>query len=93
MRHPWAEDESTPAFREELLQQLDDLECGAFSPREKAALRFTEQFNYDHLAIDDSYMHELRRSFSDAEVVELAQVVGAYLYRHRLNEVLGLEAR
>lgn len=89
LRHPWDADEGEQ-FREDMVQQLEDLDRGPFSEREKAALRFVEKFNYDHLGIDDAYLDGLRQHFNDAEIVELAQVTGAYLFRHRLNEVLGL---
>lgn len=89
LRHPWDKDDGE-LFREEMIQQLADVDSGPFSEREKTALRFVEKFNYDHLGIDDTYLDGLRRHFSDAEIVELAQVTGAYLFRHRLNEVLGI---
>lgn len=93
MRHPWSEDDGAGAFREELVAQLDDFERGEFIASEKAALHFVEKFNYDHMGIDEADVAELHRFFDDAAIVELAQVTGGYLFRHRLNEVIGLEAR
>lgn len=72
------------------MAQLDDFEKGDFTPREKAALRFTEKFSYDHRAIDDNFLAAMREHFSEAELVELGQLVGVYLFRHRLNEVFGI---
>ncbi|MBI3968474.1 MAG: hypothetical protein HY329_22795 [Chloroflexi bacterium] len=54
------------------------------------AMRFVEKFNWDHLGIDDAFLDELRQHFSEAEIVELGQVTGTYLFRHRMNEVFGL---
>jgi alkylhydroperoxidase family enzyme len=89
IRHPWHGDEGAP-LTEELVEQLHAFEHGPFSEREKVALRFVEKFNYDHLGIDDAYLDTLRQTFSEEEIVELAQVTGAYLFRHRVNEVLGI---
>ena len=41
------------------------------SPAERSALHFADLFATDHLSIDDSVYHDLRRYFSEGELVEL----------------------
>jgi AhpD family alkylhydroperoxidase len=41
------------------------------SPAERSALRFADMFATDHLAIDDAVYDDLRRHFSEDELVEL----------------------
>jgi alkylhydroperoxidase family enzyme len=62
-----------------------------FSPAERAALSFTEQFCRDSAAIPDSLIVELEQLLSPALVVELALVVGKYVAMGRFMQVLGLD--
>ena len=63
-------------------QQMDELaswqDSTAFSPEQKAALRFAEKAA-QHVPIDQRAATELRRHFSAREIVELAMVVGFYV--------------
>jgi alkylhydroperoxidase family enzyme len=70
---------------------LDPLEPEVFTDRERAAIRFAELMATDHLKIDDAMFAELRRHFSDAEIVELGVSVALNLGLGRLNAVLGIE--
>ena len=63
----------------------------AFSPAEKAALSFTEQFCGDSAAISDDLMTDLQGLLPPGHVVELALVVGKYLAMGRFMQVLGLD--
>jgi hypothetical protein len=49
------------------------------TPRERAAIRFAEKLAVDHQKIDDALWSELRRQFSEAELIEL--VAHTTLYR------------
>jgi len=62
-----------------------------FSPAEKAALAFTEQFCGDSAGIPDSLVAELESLLAPGHVVELALVVGKYLAMGRFMQVLGLD--
>ena len=46
-------------------------EAGDLSAAERAALRFADLFATNHLAIDDEVYDDLRRYFSEAELVEI----------------------
>lgn len=66
-------------------------EAGEFTPREKAALELAERMTRDAHTVDDGLMNELRRYFSDSEIVELAAVAGLFNYFNRFNDALGVE--
>jgi alkylhydroperoxidase family enzyme len=63
----------------------------SFSPRERLAIRFAEKMALDHRAIDDTFVAELRREFSDAEIVELGMMIGQYIGFGRLLVALGVD--
>jgi AhpD family alkylhydroperoxidase len=54
-------------------------EATDLSDAEKAAIRFGELFATDHLAIDDAVYAELRKHFTDAQVVELGLNVALFV--------------
>jgi alkylhydroperoxidase family enzyme len=70
---------------------LDDLDSGVFTPRERAALRFAELMAVDHHKVDDAAFAELRRHFTEAEVVELGVAAALNLGLGRLTAILGVE--
>jgi alkylhydroperoxidase family enzyme len=62
----------------------------AASPREQAALEFAERLAADHRSIDDVLMTRMRERFSDAELVELGLVAGAFIMLGRLHRTFGV---
>ena len=60
-------------------QEAEDL-----SDAEKAAIEYGELFATNHLAIDDSVYENLRKYFSEAEVVELSITVAWFVGMGRL---------
>lgn len=64
----------------------------ALSPRERAALDFAERLATDHTAIDDAFMAGMREAFSDAELVELGLLTGAFIILGRLHRAFGVAA-
>ena len=62
-----------------------------FSLREKLALRFAERMALHHQSIDDSFFHELRQEFTQAEIIELGMLTGLFIGYGRLLAVLDLE--
>jgi alkylhydroperoxidase family enzyme len=70
---------------------IDDETSNMLTPRERAAVRFAERFAVDHLKIDDAFWSELRRHFSEAEIIELVAHTTLYIGFGRLNAILGLE--
>ena len=70
---------------------IDDETSDLLTPRERAALRFAEKLTVDHRKVDDTLWSELRRHFSEAEVIELVAHATLYIGFGRFNNVLGLE--
>jgi len=60
------------------------------SPREAAALDFAERLAADHTSLDEPAMAALREHFTDAEIVELGLVTGAFIMLGRLHRAFGI---
>jgi AhpD family alkylhydroperoxidase len=65
----------------------------AFTPAERAALRFADEMTGVGGHVSDETFVELRRHFSEREVVELTLAVAAENFFNRLNAALGVEAQ
>lgn len=59
-------------------------EAENLTPAEKAAIRYGELMATDHLAIDDAMYDELRRHFTEAQIVELGMTVAFFVGFGRL---------
>ena len=59
-------------------------EASDLSAAEKAAIRYGELLATDHLAIGDEHFAELRRHFSEAEIVELGMTAAFFVGFGRL---------
>ena len=70
---------------------IDDESSDLLSARERAAIRFAEKLTVDHHTIDDALWAELRRHFSEAEIIELVMHATLYIGFGRFNELLGLD--
>lgn len=55
------------------------------------AIRFAEKLAVDHRKVDDALWSELRRHFSEAEIIEVAAHTTLYIGLGRFNDVIGLE--
>lgn len=66
-------------------------DSGVFDERERLALGYTYRFCHDHTSIDDELFANLRRAFSDIEVVDLCITVSRHFGFGRLTMVLGLD--
>jgi alkylhydroperoxidase family enzyme len=61
-----------------------------FTPREKMAAAFAEQYAIDHTAIDDKMWVQLKELFTDTEIVELTITCGFCLGIGRAFQVLDI---
>lgn len=59
-----------------------------FTPRERLAAEFAEQFAIDHRMIDDSMFARLRELFTDVEILELTVTCGFCVGMGRAYQVL-----
>jgi uncharacterized peroxidase-related enzyme len=65
-------------------------ESDAYSPLEKAVLRFAEQWTQQG-RVEAPVLEELRRSLTPAQLVVLAATVGLANWTNRFNETFGIE--
>ena len=62
----------------------------ALAPRERAALDFAQRLATDHTSIDDTFMIEMHKHFTDPELVELGLTSGAFIIMGRLHYAFGV---
>src|SRR5207247_11131066 len=75
---------------EELVAALGDYEHGAFSDREKAALRYADQLFAYHQKVDDAFWNELRSRFTEDELLELTWVLAEFITLGKVFSVHGM---
>jgi len=76
---------------EDKIAALDHLDSDVFTPRERAALRFADLMATEHLKVDDAVFAELRRHFSEAQIVELGVSTAMFVGFGRFNAILGID--
>jgi alkylhydroperoxidase family enzyme len=54
-------------------------------------VRFAEKLAVDHHKVDDALWAEMRREFSEAEIIELVSHTTLYIGYGRFNEIVGLD--
>ena len=57
-----------------------------FNTREKAAIRWSEAMTLNNAKSDDDSWNEMRRHFTDAEIVEISMACGLFNMANRLND-------
>jgi uncharacterized peroxidase-related enzyme len=82
--------ERSGATRDQLAA-VRDFERGPFTEKEKAALRFGLEMTRDSNRVREETFDALRHHFEEAEIVEIAAVVGLFAYFNRFNNAFGLE--
>jgi alkylhydroperoxidase family enzyme len=70
---------------------IDDETSTLLTPRERAGIRFAEKLAVDHQKVDDALWSEMRRHFTEAEIVELVAHATLYIGFGRFNEIIGIE--
>ena len=66
-------------------------ESSLLSEREKAALKYAEVLAGDHRQASEEMFDELRRHFSEAEIIDLGFRIVTFVGYGRLIHALGLE--
>jgi alkylhydroperoxidase family enzyme len=69
---------------------IDDVENGDYTEPEKAALRYVETFCIGAAHITDEMVADLRRHFSEAEIIELSILVAAMSGFASINVALNI---
>ena len=61
-------------------------------PRERLALTLAERMTYTNRRISNRFFNQLRKEFTDEELVELAAVIALENFRSKFNPVFGIES-
>jgi alkylhydroperoxidase family enzyme len=64
---------------------INDESSDLLTPRERTAIRFAEKLATDHQKVDDALWADLRRQFSEAEIIELVAHTTLYIGFGRFN--------
>ena len=64
-----------------------------FSVREKLALELCERMTYTDQRVDDAFFDQLKKHFSEEELVELAAIIALENFRSKFNPVFAVEAQ
>ena len=64
-----------------------------FTPMERAALEYAERITTTGQKVDDALFAELKKHFTEAEIVELTAAIAMENFRSKFNPALGIEAQ
>lgn len=78
---------------EKVAEVLNWRDSSLFSPSERLALEYAERITYTDRHVDDAFFAELRRHFTEAQVVELTAAIAMENFRSKFNPTLGVEAQ
>lgn len=76
---------------DEILDTLHDLERCPLPAKEKAAIRFAEKMTTAHREITSEDVNDLKKDWSEEEIVEMACVAGLFNYLNRFAVAFALE--
>lgn len=65
----------------------------AFSDFERVALEYAEQMTYTGKKVDDALFGQLKRHFSEPQIVELTAAIALENFRSKFNPALGVESQ
>ncbi len=65
-------------------------QSAAFSPTERLVLRLAVALTRTPASVDDAFFAELRREFSEPQLVELASAIAWENHRARFNRTFGI---
>jgi alkylhydroperoxidase family enzyme len=78
---------------EKLGEVLAWRESTLFSPMERAALEYAERITTTGQKVDDALFAELKKHFTEAQIVELTAAIAMENFRSKFNPPLGIEAQ
>jgi putative methionine-R-sulfoxide reductase with GAF domain len=76
---------------DEVIAGLQDPERHPFPPDQKAALRFADAVSRSAGQVPDPIFEDLKRHYSEPQIVEIAAVIGLFNYFNRFNNALHME--
>lgn len=78
-------------FTPEQITEMNDPSIAQISAAEKAALNYAEALTLNPGSIPDKVFEELRKYYSDSQVVEITMIAALYNMINRFNEALKLD--
>ena len=78
---------------EKVAEVLNWRDSTLFSASERVALEYAERITYTDRQVDDAFFAELKKHFSEAQIVELTAAVALENFRSKFNPTLGVEAQ
>jgi alkylhydroperoxidase family enzyme len=83
----------TEGSLEKVAEVLNWRDSKLFSPAERLALEYAERITYTDRQVDDAFFAELKKHFTEPQIVELTVVVAFENFRSKFNPPLGIEAQ
>jgi alkylhydroperoxidase family enzyme len=68
-------------------------QSGLFGEAERVALDYAERMTITGQTVDDALFAELKRHYSEAQIVELTAAIALENFRSKFNPALGIEAQ
>ena len=78
---------------EKLGEVLDWRTSKLFSPMERVALEYAERITTTGQKVDEVLFAELKKHFSEGQIVELTAAIAMENFRSKFNPPLGIEAQ
>ena len=78
---------------EKLSEVLAWRDSKLFSPMERVALEYAERITATGQKVDDTLFSELKKHFTEAQIVELTAAIAMENFRSKFNPPLGIEAQ
>ena len=85
--------ETTEGGMEKLAEVTSWRDSRLFSESERLALEYAERITYTDRKVDDALGVELKKHFSDAQIVEMTAAIAMENFRSKFNPPLGIEAQ
>ncbi len=83
----------TEGGTEKLGEVLDWRTSTLFSPMERVALEYAERITTTGQRVDDALFAELRKHFTEGQIVELTAAIAMENFRSKFNPAGGIEAQ
>ena len=78
---------------EKVAEVLNWRDSKLFSPAERVALEYAERITYTDRQVDDALFAELKKHFTEAQIVELTAAIAMENFRSKFNPPLGIAAQ
>jgi alkylhydroperoxidase family enzyme len=85
--------ETTEGGMEKLAEVTQWRDSKLFSEAERLALEYAERITYTDQKVDDALVTNLKKHFTDAQIVELTAAIAMENFRSKFNPPLGVEAQ